>query len=78
MANVTLNHEELEKFRNGFGIKTDSQLADEIGISRSYFRQIKSGARRMNLDFVAGMYMRFGVDLSSYIYNIDQDGEDLI
>lgn len=48
----------LKEFRDNLGI-TQNQMADEIGVSKSYYSKVESGFQKPSFEFLKKLKMRF-------------------
>ena len=63
--NVFLNGEEYRRLLEETGIKTNTEFAKRIGISRVHLVQVLSRSKSVGMDMARTLYEEFGVDFPS-------------
>ena len=58
----------LKEFRDNLGL-TQNQMAEEIGVSKSYYSKVESGFRKPSFEFLRKLKSRFSdVDIDEMFF----------
>ena len=77
LATLALKAEGLAMLRDAAGIKTDSDLADRIGLDRAQVSRVLTGKSGPGPKFIAGLLDTFGIKWFTHLFAVvsDEDQE---